>query len=167
MSYDVNSELRQYTNTTSEQREHLFQWFAKMTEAEQVHVLELQRDLLRNWVGQRTKITPTVALGTLAEALSKRSSTINILTRKNFDSDETDKLRLLTKMRIDAFKKARTEGKKEKQYRIQLHGLVQDLRNAGLSWRNCAKYLKRHHRYTISHQRLMELFKKHSHEGEI
>ncbi|CCH47867.1 protein of unknown function [Pseudodesulfovibrio piezophilus C1TLV30] len=164
MSYSTISTIKRYTDTTPEQREDLFHWFATMTEAEQIHVLELQRDLLRRLAGQQTNPSPMIALATLAEALSKRAATLDILTNKYFEGDETQNLKILTKIRIDAFTKGRPEGKKERQYRIQLHGLVQELRDSNLSWRNCATYLKKHHRYTISHQRLMQLFKKYSKE---
>lgn len=168
MTDHTNPRLTDLTSTSPTQRAELLRWFSDMSVAEQLHVLELQRSLLRRHANQKIKPSPTVALATLVEALAKRSATLEVLGKKGWGTEEEskEKLRLLMRMRADALKKDREEGKKERKYRLQFHGLVRDLREEGLGWRTCAEYLKKHERFTISHQRLRQLYFKFSKQEE-
>jgi hypothetical protein len=165
--------LKELTSITYDYRRELLMWFARMTLEEQQDVLHLQRDLIRSFTGQKVevvnkagqkemkliKLTENVALAALVNALAKRKAMASLLDKKQGGKSEVDLARL-KKMRIDALKQCRREGDKEKRYRQNYRGLVGELRSEGLGWRMCAKYLKKNHRFAISHQRLMQLHEK-------
>lgn len=150
--------LDQITDTTPVVRTELLKKFASMTDAERTDVLHLQLRLIRNHI-RDFKTGGTLALGTLAEAIKKRVATDEILSRRSSEDDDPKAARVLMGHRLDGMKKGR-EGKKEASYRQKYHFLVRDLREQGQGWRNCAAYLKKYHRFQISHAHLKKLFEK-------
>jgi hypothetical protein len=166
MSDDNSSQtqLTDLTSTTSEHREALLRWFAGMTDAERLDVIQLQRDLIRGMVGQGFKTKhPEVTFAALVNALAKRESSMKVLSKRPSKDMPEKQLKELQKKRADSLRRSKREGKLEKDYRIKYHGLVSDLReDEGFGWRLCAEYLQRHHRFKISHQRLSQLHKKYA-----
>lgn len=152
--------LDQITDTNSKVRTELLKKFTNMTDAERLDVLKLQVDLIRSHLAN-FKTGPNLSLGTLIEAIRKRVATDEILGRRSSADDDPKAARLLMGHRLDKMKKGR-EGKKEATYRKKYHWLVNDLRAEGQGWRNCAAYLKRFHRFQVSHVHLKKLFEKYN-----
>jgi len=150
--------LDQITDVNPKVRTELLKKFASMTDAERLDVLKLQVDLIRSHLAN-FKTGPILSLGTLIEAIRRRVATDEILGRRSSEEDDPQAAALLMGHRLDGMKKGR-EGKKESQYRRKYHWLVKDLRAEGQGWRNCAAYLKRWHRFQISHAHLKKLFEK-------
>jgi hypothetical protein len=155
--------LDQITDTNPKVRSELLKKFASMTDAERLDILKLQMDLIRFHLAN-FKTGPNLSLGTLTEAIQKRVATDEILGRRSSEDDDPKAAQLLMTHRIAGMKKSK-EGKKESQYRKKYHWIVKDLRAQGQGWRNCASYLKRFHRFQISHAHLKKLFEKYSDVG--
>lgn len=149
-------EIKNITSAPADMRRQLLRKLSKMSEDEILDLFELQLSLIRKHL-KEFRTSPELGYGTLIEALAKRVSTEEILTRKNSEGDA----KRLLKMRLDALSRAK-EGKKERTYRIRYHGLVTDLRNQGTGWRTCSEYLQKHHRFKISYSHLKKLFEKYS-----
>ncbi len=152
------TEIDELSGTGASERNELLRWFARMTDAERLDVLELQRDLLRRWRNEGQKAAPPTVLGALVLALAKRRATTEILERKPDEGGETENnASRLFRMRVDSLAKGRAEGQKSKIYRLRYHRLVCDLRKEGLGWRACSAYLAKYHRFVISHEHLKTL----------
>ncbi len=145
------------TTIPSEMRDELIKKIAVMSEQERLDLFELQLQLIRNNL-PNFKSGPELSYATLIEALSKRITTEQILSRKGTEAGQP---RRLLKMRVDSMVKEK-EGTKEKVFRKKYFGLVRDLRMEGLGWRKCSEYLNKYHRFSISFSHLKTLFLKYS-----
>jgi len=141
-------------------------YFGHLPEADRIKAHKLQEDLIRQnrklWKG---KSNADFYYSMLILALWKMQSTREILSKKTALTIEEAEKRAeeLRKRRVATFIAIKKDRKKKASPKAssidsQRYHLVARLRSDGLSWRDTAEYLDKHHKIKISHSYLRDVY---------
>ena len=120
-------------------------WFAAQPAATRQQIIEAMMEAMASTAGP---IGPT-ADAWLIETCHALRDKEQMLSRKGLPGKE--ELEGLRKLRVARLQeKAKKGPKKAREIRVRFGELIGELRRQGLSWRDCAIFLKKHHRYPVS-----------------
>jgi len=90
----------------------------------------------------------------------KRQETLLTLVQRKAHLSEQELIELDEIKKIRMFKQNKKEGKKERKIRLEYYYLIKKLRSEGFGWRRIAEYLRKYHRFQISHNGLKKAYLK-------
>lgn len=147
-------------------RSSMARYFGKITETERIEAFKIAYDLAKQniWkVNERMRGKPDFFYSLLCLSLWKMNWTREALAKKNPNltpgqSQEIAERRLLS---VFSERKDRVKrGRLATLLNVRLFHVVRGLRKEGVSWRECATYLKKYHKTQISHVHLRKLYLK-------
>ena len=157
-NYDIEY-IRRLTGISSSEEDKLIRFFYRLGPRARVEAFKLELDLYRKHFHkrERDKIPEfTYAMFLLAlKAMHKIELQLKI--KKALSLEEAEKITKLRIERIKAQKRARKSKKRE--YIEQNLALIKQLRDAGLSWRDIAAYIKKYHRVKIAPSYIHMIYK--------
>jgi hypothetical protein len=157
-NYDVEY-IRNLTGISSSEEDKLIRFFYRLGPRARVEAFKLEMDFYRKHFHkrERNKIPEfTYAMFLLAlKAMHKIELQLKI--KKALSLEEAEKITRLRIERIKAQKRAKKSKKRE--YIEQNLPLIKQLRDAGLSWRDIAAYIKKYHRVKIAPSYLHMIYK--------
>jgi len=128
-----------------------FSVFAKMPKQAKIFTLQRALDIHPD---QAKKILEKL------ENELKRQETLLALVQRKAHLSEQELIELDEIKKIRMAKATKREGKKERKIRLEYYYLIKKLRSEGFGWRRIAEYLKKYHRFTISHNGLKKAYLK-------
>jgi len=157
-NYDVEY-IRKLTGISSSEEDKLIRFFYRLGPRARVEAFKLELDLYRKHFHkrERDKLPEfTYAMFLLAlKAMHKIELQLKI--KKALSLEEAEKI---TKLRIERIKaQKRAKKSKKREYIEQNLALIKQLRNAGLSWRDIAAYIKKYHRVKIAPSYIHMIYK--------
>ncbi len=145
-------------------RSAMARYYGKLTEAERVEVFALAYDLARKNIERadgNIRGKPIYFYSMMCVAIWKMQWTREALAKKN-PNLTADQSREITARRVASVLAARNDRMKRGRLKVlldvRLYHVVQELRNNGLSWRECSAYLLKYHHTRISHVHVRKLF---------
>ena len=76
--------------------------------------------------------------------------------QERLSQQDKEKLQRLKELRVAYLK--RKKGRKRELIRLRYFWTIRELRERGLGWRAIAEYLKKNHKFQISHVQLMKIY---------
>ncbi|NLD82332.1 MAG: hypothetical protein GX642_14340 [Smithella sp.] len=169
----MKDKLYDLTGLDSRKRTEASKYYARLTESERIESIRLAFDLSKQHLSKADddiRGGPEFFFSMLClsswkmrwvrEALSKKNKA---LTEKQVLEVSERRLESILSARRDRIKRGRLAALVE----VRLYHVIDSLRSQNLSWRECAMYLKRYHKTSISHVHLREIFLKIKSENKI
>jgi len=157
-NYDMEY-IRKLTGISSSEEDKLIRFFYRLGPRARVEAFKLELDFYRKHFHkrERDKIPEfTYAMFLLAlKAMHKIELQLKI--KKALSLEEAEKITKLRIERLKAQKRARKSKKRE--YIEQNLALIKQLKDAGLSWRDIAAYIKKYHRVKVAPSYIYTVYK--------
>ena len=145
-----------------EERKELLRYFANASMDLQRDIISKQTEFLRKNKHKENNylLREDFILEQLLRAIRRvRFLELQALHRKSSLSDE--ELKEIKSLRIKRLLEKKSRKKeKENTIRKKYFWLIKDLKEQGLSWRKIALYLKKYHKFSVTHGYLQQTFKK-------
>ena len=145
-----------------EERKELLRYFANASMDLQRDIISKQTEFLRKNKHKENNylLREDFILEQLLRAIRRvRFLELQALHRKSSLSDE--ELKEIKSLRIKRLLEKKSRKKeKENTIRKKYFWLIKDLKEQGLSWRKIALYLKKYHKFNVTHGYLQQVFKK-------
>ena len=147
---------------SEEERKELLRYFASASIDLQRDIMSKQTEFIRQNKHKLSNylLREDYYLEQLLRAIRRvRFLECQALSRKSSLSDEElSEIKMLRIKRLLSKKKRPSE--KENTIRKKYFWLIKDLKEQGLSWRKIALYLKKYHKFSVTHGYLQQTFKK-------
>lgn len=147
-------------------RRAMLRYFSRLCEQDCIEAIRLAYSLSKQHMQQADdnfKGTPEFFYAMICLSIAKMEWARGALGKKN--KTLTDKQVLeISQRRVSSILSARKDrckrGRLSTLVDVKFYHLIDSLRSQNLSWRECAMYMKRYHKTSISHVHLREIFLK-------
>ena len=162
----MEDEIYNLTGLNRQKRLAMCKYFGQITEDERIEAFRLAYDLAKQKIEEakeQFRGRPEFFYSLVCLALWKLNWTREALSKKNPNLTEKQ-AKEISQRRIASALSARKDRMKRGRLStiidVRLYDVVKTLRKIGLSWRECAEYIQKHHRIKISHVHLYKLYSK-------
>ena len=162
----MEDEIYNLTGLNRQKRLAMCKYFGQITEDERIEAFRLAYDLAKQKIEkaeEQFRGRPGFFYSLVCLAIWKLNWTRVALSKKNPNLTQK-RAKEISQRRIASALSARKDRMKRGRLStiidVRLYDVVKTLRKKGLSWRECAEYIQKHHRIKISHVHLYKLYSK-------
>ena len=160
ISYEYDTEyVRQITGISASEEDRLIKFFFRMGTKARIEAFKLEQDFYRKNISKKRKDKHNeyVYAMFLLALKSMYKIELQLKIKKALTMEEASKI---TQIRIERIKaKKRIKKSKKREWIEHYLPLLKQLREAGLSWRDIALYIKKYHRIKIAPSYLVTVYK--------
>ena len=153
------TEIDRITNSTTQERQTLTVWFAQQGEQTKLEAFKLQGDLAQQLRPDYSKENRTEFYFAMFILALNKMRWIETAQRQKqaLTQAQAQQITDVRIARIKAKRKQKTSPQRE-LIRIRFYEEIRQLRSQGLSWRETAEYIAKHHKKKFSHGYLQQCF---------